>query len=385
MKKSFIIKTIIPVICVATIASSCSDDQTEQPNPDREIVINNDASSLDGRMTEKDEVINIIPTANSGRSASDISLRLRGELAPPVVDGKTLQATSIAERKDYFVVSYNFRGSEYGGAIDLLNSNLRLKSQILFSDADISDVAFSGDDLYFVGASSSLSEPAFVERIGIRTSSETFTLDKQTRNSLGFYVANSVTTSGNNVYVTTGNDDSRGGGLYKLDKSLNQQSYKKKKDARWADAYGDKIFSITGIDGSITVWNRNDMSKVRSFKHNGSIGEESKMTIDVDKNMVFVAGGREGLLVYDLDGNFITKYTFGSNVVTNAVTANRGKVFISNGEAGIFVASYDPFLELIGKLDLEENESVNHIVLNDNYLYLTSIILTPPRPEATYK
>ena len=360
------------MLCVGIVTNSCSDEASEQGNPSREILINADISTLESRMTEMDEVINIIPAAGSGRSTSDITLRLRGELDPPVVDGKTLQATSIAERRDFFVVSYNFRGEEYGGAIDLLNDRLRMKAQILFADADISDIAFSGDNLYFVGASSSLEEPAFVERIRLKASEETFSLNNNERRSLGYFVANSVTASNGDIYVTTGDDETRGGGLYKLDGDLNRLSYKRKADARWVDVKNDKVYSTTGTDGEVFVWNKSDMTRERKFRHNGGIEAESKMTIDVANNLVFVAGGREGLLVYDLEGNFVTKYTFGSGAITNAVTAHRGKVFISNGEAGIHVASYDPFLELIGRLDLEEDESVNHIALHDNFLYVAS-------------
>ncbi len=363
---------IIPLIGVGLITNACSEDPSEQPSQEREVLINTDPSTLESRLTEMDEAINIIPAEGAGRAASNVTLRLKGELAPPVVAGKTLQATSIAERKDFFVVSYNFRGEEYGGAIDLVNDRLRMKSQILFSDADISDIAFSGDNLYFVGASASLEEPAFIERIRLKATEETFSLDNNERISLGYYVANSVTANNGEIYVTTGDDETRGGGLYKLDKDLNRLTYKRKADARWVDVIGDRVFSTTGTDGEVFVWNKADMTRERKFRHNGGIESESKMTIDVANNKVFVAGGREGLLVYDLEGNFITKYTFGNGAITNAVTAYRGKVFISNGEAGIHVASYDPFLELIGRLDLESNESVNHIALHDNFLYVAS-------------
>ena len=359
------------MLCVGIVLNACSDP-SDETSTDRDIIISADASALESRMTELDEEISIIPIEGAGRTSSDITLRLKGELAPPVVDGKTLQATSISERKDFFVVSYNFRGEEYGGAIDLLNDRLRMKAQILFNDADISDIAFSGDNLYFVGASSSLEEPAFIERIRLKASEETFSLDNNERRSLGFYVANSVTANNGDVYVTTGDDATRGGGLYKLDRDLNRLSYKRQADARWVDVRSDKVYSTTGTDGEVFVWNKADMTRERKFRHNGGIESESKMTIDVANNLVFVAGGREGLLVYDLEGNFVTKYTFGSGAITNAVTAHRGKVFISNGEAGIYVASYDPFLELLGRLDLEEGESVNHIALHDNFLYVAS-------------
>ncbi len=369
----FILKYSIAIISIMIIAFSCMDEEGMELEVARDISINNDSSQLSSRMIPKDEVIRIIPSvSSSGRVADEVTLKLKGELLPPTVEGKTLQATSIANRSDFFVVSYNFRGAEYAGGIDLISKDLKLKSEILFADADISDISFLGNELYFAGSTSSLPDPAFVERISFKPQSGTFSLDKNVRVSVGSYVANSVYALGSNVYVTSGNDEKIGGGLYQFNKSLEKVAYKKIKDARWVTGYKNNVYALSGDPSQVTIWDKSNLTKVDNFNHNGSSHAESKVTIDVDSNLIFVAGGYEGLLVYDLDGNFISKHTFGGESVTNAVTAKKGKVFVSNGEGGVHVASYDPFLNIIGKLDLSENESVNHITLYEDFLYVAS-------------
>ncbi len=369
MKK--LINGVLASLILLTGITSCEQEESVEPVNERGIVINNDEAELNTRMTKKDEPIAILGDA-SGRASTTLTLRLRGELAPPTVDGNALQATSIARRSDYFAVSYNFRGETYAGGVDLLDDELDLKSQILFNDADISDLAFSGNNLYFVGGTSSLEQPAFVERITLKPSTGTFSLDNNVRSSVGSYVANSVLVYKSKIYVTSGNDDRNGGGLYQFNGSLSEQGYAKIKDVRWVTGYSNSVYCVSGSPDKVRVYDRTSMSKTSEFNHNGVTDAEGKMTIDVDKNLVFVAGGEEGLLVYDLEGNFITKHTFGNNSITNAVTARRGVAFISNGEGGIYVATYDPFLEIIGKLDLATDESVNHIIYHDDYLYVAS-------------
>lgn len=368
MKK--LIRYSIASMILLALNTSCERDEIQMAN-ERNITINNDEVALNARMTILNEPVSIIGT-NGGRLANSATLTLKGSLAPPVVDGNVLQATSIARRTSFFAVGYNFRGEVYSGGIDLINDELTLKSQILFGDADVNDLTFNGNNLYFVGGTSSLSEPAFIERIGINPSVGVFTLQNQTRTSVGSYVANSVLNYKSNIYVTSGNDDRNGGGLYKMTRQLEQEQYIRIKDARWATGWENTVFCASGNPDKIRVYDITDLNKTSEFQHNGRNEEEGKMTIDVDRNLVFIAGGEEGILVYDLDGNFIAKHTFGNGSITNAVSANRGKVFISNGEGGVYIATYDPFLEVVGKLDLDTEESVNHIVFHEDILYVAS-------------
>ncbi|MEM9895245.1 MAG: hypothetical protein AAF789_02650 [Bacteroidota bacterium] len=364
------LKQLLSLTMILLFAASCTQEEIEILN-DRDISINNNQEELSQRMTKTNDPIEIIGESR-GRTNSSIKLTLRGQLAPPVVDGNILQATSIARRSSFFAVSYNFKGETYAGGIDLINDELELRSQMLFSDSDINDIGFNGNDLYFAGGTSSMNETAFVERISMNPSRGVLTLQNQVRTGLGSFSANSVMHFRGSIYVTTGNDDRNGGGLYKLSRSLEEQDYSRIKDARWVTGWENSVVTASGTPDRIRIYETDGLNRTREFEHNGVNEPEGKMTIDVDRNLVFVAGGTQGLLVYDIDGNFIAKHAFGNGAVTNAVAADGGKLFISNGEGGVHIATYDPFLEVIGKLDLPQDQSVNHIVFFDNFLYVAS-------------
>ncbi|MEP1094113.1 MAG: hypothetical protein ABJG78_03335 [Cyclobacteriaceae bacterium] len=353
-------------LALLAIASSCT---TDDPEVSRDIEINNNEIELSTRMMEKNETITIV-SSDAGKKVKDIKLTLKAELEPPTVNGDLLQATSISRAGNRFVVSYNFAGETYYGGIDLIDDKVKLKSEIQFKDADVNDIAILDNDVFFVGGTSSLERPAFVEKVSIKKG--VFSLDGNTRVSVGSYTANSITTSESEIYVTSGNDDATGGGLYQFDGELVQKNYQSIKDARWVIEADGVIYCLGGNPSDVKTFDPN-LSQQGNFKHKAFPHVESKMTMDVDAELIFIAGGEEGLLVYDLDGNLISQYTFEDNSITNAVTAEAGTIFISNGEGGVYVASYDDGeIVVIGKLALDSKESVNHILLKGNKLYVAS-------------
>ena len=143
-------------------------------------------------------------------------------------------------------------------------------------------------------------------------------------------------------------------------------------DARWVAEYRGDVYVLSGSPAIVSIWDRNTMSPEGSFEHAGIYEEGSKSTLDVDNRMVFVAGGERGLLIYDLEGNLLYDYVFEEDFVTNAVTVDNGMAFISNGNGGVYIATYDEEVQVISKLDLGDFESVNHIALHDGRLYVAS-------------
>ncbi|MEM6830243.1 MAG: hypothetical protein AAF551_06980, partial [Bacteroidota bacterium] len=280
----------IAVITIGWCVTSCSTEETEVLS---DIIINNDPS-LNERVTLKDEEIDVISSDN-GRIQRDFTLTLVAELTPPSIDGKVLQATSMARRKDFLAVSYNFAGQTYAGAIDLVNKNLELKSQILFNDADINEIAFSGNRVYFVGGTSSSDRPAFVERINFDLESESFIDDRSKREEVGSFTANSVLTFSSKVFLTSGNDAASGGGIYQLNKGLNRLNFQEIQDVRWVTPWKNSVYTVSGNPAKVQQYNKDDLSLEFEFEHQALNEEESKMTIDVNKNLIFVAGGKQGL------------------------------------------------------------------------------------------
>ncbi len=366
MKTKITLCKALVFIAALAMITSCSTDEVDAS---RDIEINNDEETLSARMLEKNQEINII-SSSSGKKSKDLKLTLKAELIPPTVNGELLQATSVSLSGASFAVSYNMVGETYYGGIDLVDGKLKLKSEIQFSDADINDVTIIGNDAYFAGGTSSLETPAFVEKISIKKG--VFSLENNTRVSVGSYTATSITHADNNVYVTTGNDKSLGGGVYQLTEDLLLQNYQGIEDARWVAEADGVVYCLSGNPASVNSFDTNLKAQF-DFEHLAPSTEESKMTMDVDDELIFIAGGHEGLLVYDLDGNFVAQHTFDDNSITNAVTSDDGVVFISNGEGGVHVASYDDGeIEVLGKLELESNESVNHILHKGNKLYVAS-------------
>lgn len=357
------------VTLFAAIAFSCTPDS--EGVTQRNLTINNDRAELNKRMTSLNKTVTVQSTEN-GRGKQDFELVLKGELAPPSIDGNVLQATSITKKGNLLAVSYNFRGETYSGGIDLLTDELEVTSQALYSDADINDLTFLGNNLYFVGSTSTLDIPAFIEKIGFDQGKGTFNSDGSIRESLGSYAANSVLEVGSDIYATSGNLSSQGGGLYQLSSSLEKKSYQPIEDAKWVSNYGKSMVCVAGAPNMIYSFDKDGLKEEGDFSHEGLPLEEAKMTVDVDKDLVFIAGGENGVLVYNMDGKLEGHITFSDNSITNAVSAEKDRLFISNGEGGVYVASYKKDIEIIGKLDLDTKESVNHILVHDDYLYVAS-------------
>ncbi|MEQ6165675.1 hypothetical protein AAOE16_00655 [Ekhidna sp. MALMAid0563] len=366
--KSFF-KGGVVTAALASLIFSCSQEGEEVSQ--RNFSISNDKAELNTRMTTMNQTVNVT-TVPGGRAEKDFELVLKGELDPPSFEENKLQATSISRKGELFAVSYNFKGETYAGAIDLLTDDLEVTSQVIFSDADINDLTFSGSNLYFVGSTSAFSIPAFIVKIGFNQGKGTFKSDGILLESLGSYAANSVVEIGNDIYATSGDVASQGGGLYQLSSSLEKKGYQPIEDAKWVTSDGKSMLCVAGAPNKLYTFDKDDLEADDDFDHEGQPLPEAKMTVDVDKDLVFIAGGENGVLVYDLDGNLEGHITFSDNSITNAVSAEKNRLFISNGEGGVYVASYKNDIEIIGKLDLDTKESVNHILVHDDYLYVAS-------------
>ncbi|MEO1254420.1 MAG: hypothetical protein AAFY41_05980, partial [Bacteroidota bacterium] len=170
-----------------------------------------------------------------------------------------------------------------------------------------------------------------------------------------------------------GDDEATGGGVYRFSSNMDQSGYQPIQDARWVEGKGSKVYCVAGEPSMIFEMDRNNLNVSNKFEHAAETLPESKQTIDIDGNNIFVAGGEKGVFVYNIKGELKANLTFDDNSITNAVSAEKGKLFISNGEGGVYVAKYKKDeIEVIGKLSLGTNESVNHILLHDDYLYVAS-------------
>ena len=362
--------------------------------PETEIPIDGDGTGYDSGAPVAMERIGFARLDN-------VRLTLASEISPPVVDGQVVQATAIAQSTgNNAVVSYNMRGEPRLGAIDwvmrLNSSRPELGSSATFNDADVSAVSTNGRDVYMAMASGApdFAFPAVVERLVV--DGNRLTLAGNERAPLTSFVATSVAAFGGTVYATSGNT----GGVFALaEDDLAPLGDFPLHDARWvaADPAGGRIAVVQGTPGQVSVFAEGEfsgggMTLLNSFPFPGADVPESKSTVEIAGNKAFIAAGPEGVQVMCLDDGAIIGAVprpdpaqLGldpSVVVTNAVTVDGDLMFISNGEAGIYVArAARPFAEsgclpqeitVAGKLRFDDLESANHVSYRGDYLFVAA-------------
>jgi hypothetical protein len=105
---------------------------------------------------------------------------------------------------------------------------------------------------------------------------------------------------------------------------------------------------------------------------------------------IFIAAGSGGVQVHTLATGTkkaeipLPSTTLNASVVvSNAVAVDNDLVFISNGEAGVYVAqAAKPIqsikaadtlsLTMVGKLKFADLQSVNHVIYKGNYLFIAA-------------
>ena len=404
-----------PVVLTACFLFSACNGNSEIPAlPDEandRISITNDYATLSTRVTYIDEAVAIedtsAPPSNLSLPATakitnaSFSLRLVAQILPPTVDGELVQATSVSLRNTAEgLVSYNMRGASRLGAVDFLkrfNSNSPvLTSGLTFNDSDINSVATDGSFVYTAVATNSVDfpYPAVLERIKIIGNS--LTLQDNGRVPLTSYAGTSVMPAEKIVYATSGN----AGNVFAFDsKDLSPLGDFPLHDARWVawDKDSARIVVAQGTPGMLSVLEDDafpggSMNLINSFPFPGANVAESKTTVDIAGGKAFIAAGPEGVQIMCLDsGQMIGSVpipdpaTLGldpSVVVSNAVSVDEKLMFISNGEAGVYVAqSSESFnddkcntqnIKVLGKLRFDDLQSANHVAYKSGYLYVAA-------------
>ena len=397
--------TFVQLSCGETVAPV--DEPGNQSN-DR-ISITNDEMQLNGRVRYLDAAVPIIPAAApamaaSGRATSPpraFSLRLRAEVLPPAIDGQVLQATAIAMRGDRATVSYNMRGAQYLGGIDVFNisdkSRPKLRSEALFNDTDVNSVAIDGGNAYVATATGdpAYAYPAVLEVIPMRTGK--LVLDGNQRTPLTSFAATSVAIPAATIYATSGNT----GALTAIDQgTMTITGSIDLFDARWVDVADGKVVVVQGgtpgtpgTQAQISVYDEQTLQLLGQYGFIGADIPESKSTVEVVGGKAFIAAGTGGVQILSVKTGAVVgsvplpdAAALGldpSVVVTNAVAVDDDLLFISNGEAGVYVAQgSQPFdqtgseqqqqITLLGRLQFDNLQSVNHVAFKNNYLIIAS-------------
>ncbi len=416
-------------LALAAVLSACEGVDVPGDQANERLSITNNQAALNARVTYVDEDVlidggsSVLPKPkaalianNTGngvvkvklataqaKGANSIKLKLKAYLASPEVEGELVQATAVTVSKDArsAVVSYNMRGAPRLGAVDLVTfkkrSRPKLSSTILFSDSDINSVTADGAQVYAAVASGApeFTGPAVMERIRIKY--DKMILDDNARVQLSSFAATSTVVTKNAVYATSGD----GGHVAAFDKdTLEKLGEYPLDDARWVawDKKGGRIVVAQGTPGRLAVFEEGvfpggSMNLLNTFAFPGANIPESKSTVVVEGGKAFIAAGTDGVQIMCLDDGQILgsvpipdPASLGldpSVVVSNSVSVDEQLLFISNGEAGVYVArASDDFedtgcnqtfsLTILGKLKFGDLQSVNHVAVVDKYLLIAA-------------
>ncbi|MBI2059197.1 MAG: hypothetical protein HYT87_05435 [Nitrospirae bacterium] len=379
------------------LAPGCQDSGSDEKSEGR-VSITNDESSLGDQVQLTDTTVPVEGVADPSAirrapsSPQPIDLKLVAEVHPPTVGGQAVQATSVAISGHLAFVSYNVKGDVYAGALNVFDvtkpEEPKLISQAVFQNADINAVAYESGEVFLAEATgdAGFTSSAVLERMS--ASQGKLGLENNLRVALSSFAGTAVAVQGGRVYATSGD----GGGLFIFDsKSISLLSSAVLSDARWLDVAGDQVAVVQGTNGRLAVLDRSSAGLISSFPFEGADIPQSKSTVVVKGGKAFVAAGSKGAQVIALkSGSILSRVAVptvsgldASVVVTNAVSVHGDLVFISNGEAGVYVARATgnlekdnadaPFdLPLLGRLQFAKQESVNHVSYRGNVLFVAS-------------
>lgn len=385
--------------------SGCGEESTGPDINDSRITINNNSADLSSRVHIADDgtvvpitgseddgpdgvvgrVVNPGHRVASSNEDGNVVLLLRAEVDPPELNDQPLRATHVAIENGFAYVTYNVEGATSMGGVEVFDvnniTNPQIISQALFNGTDISAIAYSNQRVYLAEATTDdgFDTPAALEEIILEGEELT---DNTNRIDLASYVATGVVVTDGMIYVTSGTspDDDEGGLTIINQQTLEEISFEEFDDARDVGFNENSVVVMQGTPGRLRIYNKADGKFVESFEPGGATIPESKSTIDVQSDCVYMAAGDEGLKVVDLkDGSTI--YKLDAVVLenmdpeltpTNAVALNQDMVLMANGEAGLYIATIgEEDIEMLGFMNFAST-SANYVKSEDNMIFVAS-------------
>lgn len=225
------VKKVLLVFLVASALGAC-DILSNGDGINFKVDINNDLETLNERIQIINQPIILdstrSKTSNSVTTSGSDSFRHIANVASPEINGRKLSATSIELRANMVYISYHLNGSDYGGAVDIIDirdeENPSLVSSITFMDTDINGLDVEennkllwitgGRDVNSSGYSTADHNGAIIGELGIDKGE--FEENKYRETPLPSYSGNDIEDfPGQSLYVAAG---ATGGGYYQLSK-----------------------------------------------------------------------------------------------------------------------------------------------------------------------
>jgi hypothetical protein len=397
----------IALILLLTVALyNCQEEETvpgDQPRDYTKIsnlLVNNNPAELSSRITYKDRLIPVRDVEQQDMLKSDeeegypevditknYAFKLKAEVAPPEHEGSKLQATHVTIKDDYAFVTYNTKGSEWLGGIEIFDvsdrKNPSIVSSAVMPNADVNAVDYANGKLYVVGATGDYQEmgfgsPAFMEAISLNE--DMGIADVDTILDLSSYAGTDVRVAGEKIYATSGSE----GGLSVFNTGYTQTGTKELDHARAVDTNSDKLYVLQGQEGRINTFSLQDATHDATYNVGGANTPESKSEIAVSDEYIFAALNEGGMVMLNPDGT--VKQTIpkpetpddgiDKNHVTNSVSLNNDLVLIGNGASGVHVGGIveekSDSLWMMGSMQFDGPESTNFVESKDSVIFVAT-------------
>ena len=307
---------------------------------------------------------------------------LEQQYASPVVGGLSLQATGLEAKGANVYVTYSYRdatGTQKAGALQRFSpltcdSLLTLYTDycllfggtLNFPNADLYSVVSDGSSLYAVGSTTDSSAYPYYGRLYKVSLSGTGDPQAVTSTAtLPSYVGTSVALSGANVLTTYGTSLVSGmmGGFATFNAATfapvnTQQIY----DARWVavDPSNTAVsYIVTGAGNgnaagrTLKVNSDGSGTALATLASGGNTIAESRSTTIVGNSLVISSAGdggfsvmckATGLVIASKGAPTAVGSIPNANSVTNGIAAVPGFLFVANGEAGVYVYTFNKSL-----------------------------------------
>ncbi len=375
-------RKLLPFTLLILFVSCNVGDDDIQLQDQSSITVRTNPAEFANRMIHPMTDVEITYEDVAGRKANDLELTLVSEVLPPVQDSKTMMAVNIDVRNNLIAVAYNYRGDDFLGGVDLINITddvLTMTAQIEFDAADVNVTYFDGSTLFMGGSAEGPDSTAFLD--AIRISSGLPVLERYNRNWLGGHTTTGIVERSNNIYCTTGNSTDNGGGMYIMRGSAMEfQQYLPIADARWV-IYERQPIVLTG--SSVQYYTTFDESSAleKEFSISNGADAGAKSTLDVGRGFIYVAAGQAGVILLDSEtGEHLSTLplpaTSSSEARVNSVIEWSNRMVFSTGD-GVYLATVNrrnptEVPVVIGKLELGDYQSINHVHRVGRYLAIAA-------------
>ena len=376
---------------------------SEKVIPKSQELFNTTVADDSNRLTFTDEELRYLKSSPSSQTGE--ALHLIGEITPPTLNGKSMQASSIHLLRNTnnesrrFLISYALRGEEFLGAVQIIsvikkshpNNKQHDKSAdhfvsilqtVVFKNFDINVAVEEKGVLYLGGGTGDapFKTPAVLEVIQLTADGLIPQKFDSLRLSLPSYTVTSIAVSAHDVYVAVG--DKHGGVLVLSNllqvkpRVMNYEELSHKfypiDDVRDLAIDKKNLYAVKGTDAGLWVLPRDDKSSEgRLINLTGATIAESKSTIELTSKSILLALGDGGAVLVDRQTlqphTVFAQQTHSKDTglsVTNSASGSARRLFLADGEAGARVMKYskkDKRFNQTARITFGDNKSVNDI------------------------